>query len=327
MLINSVIRILRKLKFLINKNSLPGGLRLWITILSLAFVGYALSLNNEKLSELSLAEASLWWLGFGLLISLISLLINAFAWKSLLYWLGYSSREVDLVSLFLSSNLLKYLPGGIWHFVERLRSLKIYMSAGKALASVLLEPLLMASAAMLWVPFGGFKTGLELLCILPAFCFFRPLREPLLGRLKKLKANQLERLSLETRFTGNIDKFGIGRSPYPIKAFATEMLFILFRFGGFWCCVNAFHIGSTISFLEWLASFSLAWTIGLVVPAAPGGVGVFEAGLLISVAPSVPEAPLLASLLCYRLIATLADVLAAFFVSIKGQMMFSILTK
>ena len=29
--------------------------------------------------------------------------------------------------------------------------------------------------------------------------------------------------------------------------------------------------------MEWLSAFALAWTIGLIVPAAPGGIGVFEA--------------------------------------------------
>ena len=60
-----------------------------------------------------------------------------------------------------------------------------------------------------------------------------------------------------------------------------------------------------------MAAFALAWTVGLVVPAAPGGLGVFEATLLLRVGSEVPEAPLLAVVLCYRVIATIADGLAA----------------
>ena len=60
-----------------------------------------------------------------------------------------------------------------------------------------------------------------------------------------------------------------------------------------------------------MAAFSLAWAAGLIVPAAPGGLGVFEAVLLLRLGSSVPEAGLLAVALSYRLVVTLADVFAA----------------
>ena len=53
------------------------------------------------------------------------------------------------------------------------------------------------------------------------------------------------------------------------------------------------------------------------MPAAPGGIGIFETCLLIRIGSSVAEAPLLASLLCYRLVASLADLMAASLVGLK----------
>ena len=53
------------------------------------------------------------------------------------------------------------------------------------------------------------------------------------------------------------------------------------------------------------------------MPAAPGGIGIFEAALLIRLGNIVPEAPLLVALICYRFIATLGDMMAAFGVSIR----------
>jgi hypothetical protein len=67
----------------------------------------------------------------------------------------------------------------------------------------------------------------------------------------------------------------------------------------------------------WLSAFALAWTVGLVVPAAPGGLGVFEAVLLFRMGTIVPEAPLLAVALSYRLLVTLADLIAA--AAVKGD--------
>ena len=135
--------------------------------------------------------------------------------------------------------------------------------------------------------------------------------------LERLKAKQLKRIYSETKFTSAIDNLAIGRSDYPLKAMIAEMIFVLLRFGGFWCCLNALSIHSSISFLEWLAAFCLAWTIGLVIPAAPGGVGVFEAALFLRIGNLVPEAPLLMTLLCYRLIATMADLITALGVFVR----------
>ena len=37
---------------------------------------------------------------------------------------------------------------------------------------------------------------------------------------------------------------------------------------------------SLLSF-DWLSIFSIAWVVGLVVPSAPGGLGVFESTILL----------------------------------------------
>ena len=104
---------------------------------------------------------------------------------------------------------------------------------------------------------------------------------------------------------------------YPYKPLFVEVIFILFRFLGFLCCMNAFSISSLASQGELLSTFSLAWIIGLIVPAAPGGLGVFESVILFGLGSQLPEAPLLASLLCYRLVSTISDVFAALIYPVK----------
>ena len=98
---------------------------------------------------------------------------------------------------------------------------------------------------------------------------------------------------------------------YPYKPLFVEIIFVLFRFLGFLCCMNAFSIGALISQGELISIFSLAWVIGLIVPAAPGGLGVFESVILFTLGSDLPEASLLASLLCYRLVSTISDIFAA----------------
>ena len=109
---------------------------------------------------------------------------------------------------------------------------------------------------------------------------------------------------------------------YPYKPLLVEIIFVLFRFFGFLCCINAFSIGSLISQSELISSFSLAWVIGLIVPAAPGGLGVFESVILLKLGTNLPEAPLLAALLFYRLVSTISDILAALIYPVKNYLRF-----
>ena len=90
-----------------------------------------------------------------------------------------------------------------------------------------------------------------------------------------------------------------------------ELVFITSRFSGFWCCIQVFGLTPVLPIGSWMAAFALAWATGLVVPAAPGGLGVFEAVLLLRLGSSVPEPALLAVALSYRLVVTLADLMAA----------------
>ena len=94
---------------------------------------------------------------------------------------------------------------------------------------------------------------------------------------------------------------------------------MLTRFGGFACCVGAFDLATSLEWGTWLAGFALAWTVGLVVPGAPGGFGVFETVLLLRLADELDEPSLLAVALSYRLVTTLADLLGAGLVSLDER--------
>ena len=94
---------------------------------------------------------------------------------------------------------------------------------------------------------------------------------------------------------------------FPTKALLLEIGFVLSKFIGFYICLNTFYISNTLNIIFLLVIFSLSWSVGLVVPAAPGGVGVFEACLLLFVGKSIPENIILISLVYFRVISTSAD--------------------
>ncbi len=278
--------------------------KLWITLASLAFIGVALQKQSGQLQELSLSQEGWWLLFLGFGLTWLSILINGSAWRILLTWMGHNPEGIAIVPLFVRSNLLKYLPGGIWHFVERVRQLRPVIGGGPALAGVILDPLLIVAASVLLMSFGGWQRGLVLMAPLPALLLLSRWREPLLHRLERSKVAQLQSAG-----TGELEVEGSGRGGYPWTPFLAELVFVLVRFAGFFCCVLAFGL-SAPSAWTWMAGFGLAYAVGLVVPGAPGGLGVFEATLLLRLDGAVAEAPLLAVVLSFRLISTLADVVA-----------------
>ncbi len=279
--------------------------KLWITLASLIFIVLALAQQAGQLRRLSLVANGWGWLVLGLGLTWLSILINGLAWRDLLIWLRHPPQGVAVVPLFVRSNLLKYLPGGIWHLVERVRVLRPAIGGGPALAGAILDPLLIVAASVLVVVAGGWQQGLALLAPCPALLMISRWREPLLRRLERSTAAQLQSVC-----SGPLESEGSGRDGYPWRPLSLQLLFVLCRFAGFWCSVQAFGIQSPAPF-TWLSAFGLAYAVGLVVPGAPGGLGVFEATLLLRLGAALPEAQLLAVVLCYRLLSTLADVVAS----------------
>ncbi len=299
------------LKLPVKSFNLPLDIKLCVSCICISFVILSLAKNSSQLRELSLSVESFFWLLQGILFSLISLVVNAIAWKSLLNWQGHRVVDLPLIGLFLKSNLLKYLPGGVWHFVERIRVLRFHVGGASAVYFVLFEPLLMVVAALLLVPFGGWQSGLGACCCLPSLMLLPQCRKPLLRLFRGVKLKQMKKLENELTSSIDFSKHLDQAANYPFGPLGLEMLFVFSRFLGFWFCLKAFSLTTQISFGQWLAAFAIAWTAGLVVPAAPGGIGVFETVIFLRLGGLVTEAPLLAAVVSYRFASTIADILAA----------------
>jgi hypothetical protein len=316
--------------------SLPGGLRPWITLASLGFVMAALLSNARPLLQLGLDPQGWLWLVLGVGFSLLSVVVNGLAWTVLLRWLGLRPRWEASVTHFMETNLRKFLPGGIWHLAARVQALRrgtggveLPQSAARSLLVVVLEPLLAAVAALALVGLGGWQGGLGLAALLPLGLLNPRWLEPLLGRLERRKARDLA-AELGGELDGELDDpesvalaacaTAAPLPGYPWPPLLAELAFVLLRFAGFACCVWAFDLQLSLPWTTWLSGFALAWTVGLVVPGAPGGLGVFEAVLLLRLGGGLAAAPLLAVALSYRLVATLGDVLASLLADLDGRL-------
>jgi len=72
-------------------------------------------------------------LSLSFLFCVLSIYLNAYAWKYIVKWFGKEFKSNNLVSFYVLTNILKYVPGGIWHFVERFNFIKIISNTQIAL--------------------------------------------------------------------------------------------------------------------------------------------------------------------------------------------------
>ena len=248
--------------------------------------------------------------GINLLISFIfcvlSIYLNAYAWKYIVKWFGEEFiNNNNIVSFYVLTNVLKYVPGGIWHFVERFNFIKRISNPQIALYSTLIEPYFMLSGSFLLASLGVIFSPLYFFLILPLVFLNRKLIYLVLKRLGSLKGKVFEVL----RLANSKDRFGRINiiSFFPLRALFLEIGFVLSKFIGFYICLNTFYTTNNLNIIYLLVVFSLSWSLGLVIPTAPGGLGVFEAFLLFFVGKSIPQNIILICLVYFRVICTSAD--------------------
>lgn len=282
--------------------------------------------------------------GWGLLmiaffVTFTAHLWSAYVWFWMLKAFGQPVKPKWAIQVYLITNMAKYLPGNIWHFYGRIRAVT---QAGSNLApatvSVLLEPLLMAAAGLIiaiissclgWIntssntwliPLQFLGLAVVLIGIHPFFL------NPVVRLLNRMKTSQkLENKEISSEDlnkiilpkTKNTEKVGIDR--YPILPLLGELGFVGLRATGFLFGVMAFF-PVTVEILPNLISvFSLAWVFGLIIPGAPGGLGVFEATAIAFLdknyfSPGI----VLAMVALFRLVSITAEAFAATLAYLTG---------
>ncbi len=250
-------------------------------------------------------------LSLSFLFCILSIYLNAYAWKYIVLWFGAELKSNKLVSFYVLTNILKYVPGGIWHFVERFNFIKKISNPQIALYSTLIEPYFMLSGSFLLTSLGIIFSPLYFFLILPLVFLNRKLIYLVLKRLGSFKGKAFEVLRLANS-KDQYEKRIYITSFFPIKPILLEIGFILSKFISFYICLNTFYTSNALNIIYLLIIFSFSWSLGLVVPTAPGGVGIFEACLLFFVGRNIPQNTILVSLIYFRLISTLADLLLSF---------------
>ncbi|MBE9218858.1 lysylphosphatidylglycerol synthase transmembrane domain-containing protein [Dolichospermum flos-aquae] len=256
-------------------------------------------------------------LGTATAVTLLAHIWAGWVWTWVLKELNQSVSSIEFIQVYLKTNIAKYLPGNVWHYYGRIMSAKnANITTNIATLSVLLEPLLMLAAALIIivlfasqivVNINNWKINLVMLQLLGLIIvlgilhprFLNPVIQ-LLDRWKNKKSH------LENQL---IDSFRINR--YPVKPLLGEIVFLGLRGAGFILTMLA------INSLTWqqipllFGTFSCAWVMGLVIPGAPGGLGVFETIAILLLQYHFPAALVISAIALYRLISILAETTGA----------------
>ena len=304
-----------------NKNSQPyliflkkinfSGLKSIFFISSLLYFWIYFFYNIDQISfDISL-ERNGGSIFLSFLFCTLSVFLNAYAWKYIVRWFGKESKKNNLISFYVFTNILKYVPGGFWHFVERFNFLQKISNPQIALYTTLVEPYFMLGGAFLLASLGVIFSPFFLFLILPLVFLNRQLIYFLLKKLESLKGKVIEVLRL-SKSNYHFEKRIKIISFFPTTAILLEIGFVLSKFIGFYICLNTFNTHNSSDIIFLLVIFSLSWSLGLVVPTAPGGVGVFEACLLFFIGSNIPQNTIIVSLIYFRVISTSTELLLSF---------------
>lgn len=303
---DSLVLILRILK------SIKPWIQRIVPVLTLIFLGLTLRAHGREAVGIAIPSQGWLLLSGSLGITALAHVCSGWAWGLILALLQCSPPPGWSIQIYLKTNLAKYLPGNIWHFYGRIQAAtQLEIPLGIAALSVGLEPILMLAAALmliLLVP----RADLWLLQLLGLGILLGGIHPRILNQVIPWLLSKTEGISTEADPVGGSHRI----QHYPWIPLLAELLFVVLRGLGFCLALSIFFPWSWRDLPLLLSSFSLAWVLGLIVPGAPGGLGVFEASIVLLLESTFSPGPLLNGVALYRISSLLAEALGAGLASI-----------
>jgi hypothetical protein len=288
-----------------------------VTLLALVLVGNTFSHYWQDLGNIQWSPAIWGYSAIALIIRVVAFSWLAILWGLILKNLQYPVSRRWAVSVYLTNELNKYLPGNIWQLYGRVRSAQqigIPLSVGTA--SIVLEPLLMITAAtglgLLMVPQWHSLAPLSLLF----GCLLLGLHPQVLSWMTQAIASVQQSQFVRSEMSRLIPAVGKPITPiqmqqYPLHILLGQFLFIGLRSLAFVFTAIAFTPVPLTEMLPLMGGFSLAWIISIVLPLTPGGIGIFEAASMQLLGGMMAPTALVYALILYRVISVLTEVIGA----------------
>lgn len=244
---------------------------------------------------------------------MVTALSGALAWTFAFRSTGDSLSLVTGLRVHLLSQIGKYFPGNVGHFIGRLGMLKLEgFSVSKGAVSIVLEILWIIGAAAALSVYALFTGALSVVEKAYNVADWLPLLVLLLAlimpNLMILVFNVMpERWRSALGFTGKIR-----RPPEQVVLGCYALYFLNFAINGLILVVGLqWLFGLQVSDMLLVISLhAVVWLLGFILPGAPGGLGVREA-LFVLLFGSIFDAGVVAMLaVVMRVISVLGDVLA-----------------
>jgi len=264
------------------------------TIISLSFI-YLLWVGYQQWGEFAqnFPHKTLWW---GLLIAIIAYasacgLLLTLAWYKIILFLGGQITLVDSIKIYGRSQVAKYLPGNVFHYVGRhLLAKEMGLPNGIIVFSALLEAVLLIIVALGLTVFSlvlyGWHYDLKYELAKPWFFLVM-----ILASLIILLFIYNFPLSIKKYLSK--DDWLINLDHIPFSRIVTTLIYVSVIYLTFFTTIGlllwfiAQNITPVINgrVLVFIIAYSFSWAIGFITPGAPGGIGIREALLVALLSP------------------------------------------
>lgn len=287
----------------------------WLILgLTLFFIFATFKNNWRELMGVKFTNFTWLMLVLSLFFNILAHSFSAWVWTWILTIFNTKLQGLKAIKIYLITNINKYLPGNIWHFFGRVKAIQAEGdSLALATVSVIIEPLLMAVSALfitvmsasigiIEVNFSPLILIFQLIFIIIVLVSIHPkIINPILSKLAKGKGS----------------KEIVNLTKYPLLPLLGEVIFLLLRGFAFLLILLAFIPLKITLIPQVLSGFSFAWLLGLIVPGAPGGIGIFEATIITTFNQSFfPTEIVLIVVALFRINSILAELITAGIASI-----------
>lgn len=279
-------------------------LRLAGASVALTLVVFVVWRGVDQFPRLDFRTAEVWgWLGAALGLYTVTQLLGALAWREVLCAHGTVLPPGRAESQLLLSQIGKYVPGNVAHFVGRYALCREDRIPAARIGSALAMEvgILLSAAALL-------STGLLLALPRVRETIMTSLGEMALGPLTFLTplllvpALVVLQIMLWRR-AGRL-KIAIAHLIIPCLLYMTNLTLMGISL---WCVIGAVQPASKVDLMTLTAIFSVAWTLGFVMPGAPGGIGIRDGIVALGLGLFMGEGSALAIALAHRLLTGLGD--------------------